>query len=153
MIGTANLFSHSKVVSRIEQFAAKCNRSLTPVRRHQIVSIPAQRVDAVTRPLSVSVTSRPSVTSSNALSNGSPSTTNLNWQRKRGIWCSIRTPPAAPALGANPPAGSERTRPRSHVCCVARGGVRFPIICSQIARDFVLAGSAYSPLEHFNGFL
>jgi hypothetical protein len=53
MIDTANLFSHSKTMSRIEQFAAKCNRSPTPVRGHQSVSIPEQRGHGEASPLRV----------------------------------------------------------------------------------------------------
>jgi hypothetical protein len=47
------LFSHSKAMSRIEQFVAECNRSLTPVRGHQSVSIPEQRGHGEGSPLRV----------------------------------------------------------------------------------------------------
>ena len=53
MIGTANLFSHSKAMSRIEQFVAKGNCSLAPIRGHQSVSIPAQRGHCEASPLRV----------------------------------------------------------------------------------------------------
>ena len=53
MIGTANLFSHSKAMSRVEQFVAEGSRSLTPIRGHQSVSIPAQRGHGGASPLRV----------------------------------------------------------------------------------------------------
>ena len=71
------LFSHSKAMSRIEQFVAESNRS--SLRSVDTKASPSQSsVDMVRRPRSVCATLRPSVTSSNAPWNGLPSTTNVN---------------------------------------------------------------------------
>jgi hypothetical protein len=156
MIGTANLFSHSKAMSRIKQFVAECNRSLTPVRGHQSVAIPEQRGHGEASPLRVG----------DLASIRNELECSLEWlavddecKLTAKVWLLVVDTHAC-IQDATSGSRAERTRlPIQNVlarevmrlCWSGRCSVLHNLLSN--SPDLVLPGSAYSVFEHFNGFL
>jgi hypothetical protein len=156
MIGTANLFSHLKAMSGTEQFIAEYDRSLTPVRGHQSVSIPEQRGhrEASAHPVCDLASIRNELACS------------LEWlavdderELTAEVWLVVADTHACTHDALSGGRAERTRRPIQNVLAREVWLLRWSRRCSvprsllSIPRDFVLSRSANSVLEHGYGFL